>query len=315
MEKDPEKMVWSPGLETAPLSAAALELKLGSLVTMLLMTVISGTAPLVLFRRQGSPDNIGTRRWAQNLASCFSAGVFMATCLLDLMPNYLAGINNALERLNLTLQFPLQEFILAMGLFMVLIMEQIVLSYMDHPGSSEEKHVLLGSDGHFHHNSLELSHVHVDVNAHSAVRAVVLLVSLSLHSVVEGIGLGQQQNSGKVLKTCLALLLHKSIISFGVILKLGQGRLRVQALFCCVLLFSVMSPLGIGLGVTLTQGGDPVHQLTLMVLEGIAAGAFLYITFLEVLPHELSSREHPIHKVIVLLCGFSVIAGILFINI
>lgn len=35
------------------------------------------------------------RRRLLSLISCFAGGVFLATCLLDLLPDYLQGINEA----------------------------------------------------------------------------------------------------------------------------------------------------------------------------------------------------------------------------
>lgn len=312
---DSDSSVWNIPQDAKPFSTDAMEVKLGSLVTLLLLTLISGLAPLFLFRRQGYFDASGTRRRVLSLVSCFSGGVFLATCLLDLLPDYLGGINDALRKINIKLQFPLQEFILAMGFFLVLVLEQIVLSYKDQSSPPEETNTLLRTDGTVQHPGTELTHVHVDLNSHSAVRVVILVLSLSLHSVLEGLTVGLLQESGKVLENCLALLLLKCIISFSLTLKLSQGRLRARAMLVFILLFSFMSPLGIGLGVALTQNVDPLHQLSLSVLQGIAAGAFLYITFLEILPHELSTSEHRIPKVVVLLCGFSVITAILFIKI
>lgn len=37
-----------------------------------------------------------------SLVSCFAGGVFLATCLLDLLPDYLASISTALEGLRIT---------------------------------------------------------------------------------------------------------------------------------------------------------------------------------------------------------------------
>ncbi|XP_068108548.1 zinc transporter ZIP1 [Hyperolius riggenbachi] len=313
MEGDQARLVWSPGLEASPPSVTDLEVKLGSLVTLLLLTFVGGLMPLFLFRRQASADILGSRRRLLSLISCFAGGVFLATCLLDLLPDYLSGINDALSKLNITLQFPLQEFILAMGFFLVLVLEQIMLSYTDHPGMSEETHSLLGPDGR--HPGPDQPHVHVDVNAHSPVRAVILVLALSLHSVLEGLAVGLLQDSRKVLETCAALVFHKCIVSFSMTLKLSQGRLRPRVVLGCLLLFSFMTPLGIGLGVILTESTDPLHQLTCSVLEGIATGTFLYITFMEILPHELSSGDQRIVKVIAILCGFSVITANLFIKI
>ncbi|XP_073493460.1 zinc transporter ZIP1 [Phyllobates terribilis] len=313
MEVNPASAVWSLGREDASLSVAGLEMKLGSLVTLLLLTLISGLAPLFLFRRQAAPDLLGDRRRALALISCFSGGVFLATCLLDLLPDYLSGMNDALMRLNITLQFPLQEFVLAMGFFLVLVLEQIVLSYKEPSGRSEETRSLLGADAWTLHT--DQPHVHVDVSAHSAVRAAVLVLSLSLHSLLEGLAVGLLPESGKVLETCLALLLHKCLISSSLTLRLAQGRLRPRLVLSCLLLFAFMTPLGIGLGIVLTESADPIQQLSCSVLEGIATGTFLYITFLEILPHELTAGDQRIVRVIAILCGFSVITAILFIKI
>lgn len=39
---------------------------------------------------------------ALSLVSCFAGGVFLATCLLDLLPDYLAAIDEALAALHVT---------------------------------------------------------------------------------------------------------------------------------------------------------------------------------------------------------------------
>lgn len=43
-----------------------------------------------------------SRQKALSLVSCFAGGVFLATCLLDLLPDYLTAINEALEALHVT---------------------------------------------------------------------------------------------------------------------------------------------------------------------------------------------------------------------
>lgn len=325
---NPDQMIWSPGSSMAALrSPTGLEVKLGSLVTLLLLTILCGLAPLCVFRPHGSgAGSLDTRRKVLSLVSCFAGGVFLATCLLDLVPDYLASINEALAALRVTLQFPLQEFILAMGFFLVLVMEQIVLAYKDQSGSLEETRALLGASAqdssvqaqHWHPAwgpAQERPHLHLDFNAHSAIRSFVLVFSLSLHSVFEGLAVGLQEASAKVLEICLALLVHKCVIAFSLSLKLLQGRLRPRAVVGCLLLFALMSPLGIGLGVALTESSGALHQLSRSVLEGLATGTFLYITFMEILPHELSSSEQRILKVILLLGGFALVTSILFIKI
>ncbi|XP_061462844.1 zinc transporter ZIP1 [Rhineura floridana] len=328
-----EHMVWEPYAPVMTLSSTTgLEAKLGSLALLLLVTLLCGLLPLWLFRRPGAAtSSSATRRKVLSLVSCFAGGVFLATCLLDLIPDYLAGINEAFDDLRVTLRFPLQEFILAMGFFLVLVLEQIVLAYKDQSASLEESQALLGSAAH---NSAsvqdqswpdvplpqqlprERPHVHVDFNAHSAIRSVVLLLALSLHSVFEGLAVGLQEDGVQALEICLALLIHKGAIAFSLSLKLLQGHLRPRVVAACLVLFAIMSPLGIGLGVVLTETPTAtLHRLSRSVLEGLATGTFVYITFLEILPHELNSSEQRILKVIILLAGFALVTSILFIKI
>lgn len=228
------------------------------------------------------------------------------------------------------LQFPLPEFIMAMGFFLVLVLEQIVLAFKDQSSPHvEERRALLvdssvqandKSGRHRSHRRRESeestgSHFHVDFGSQSALRAFILVFSLSLHSVFEGLAVGLLEEGKEVLEICLALMIHKSIISFSLAFKLTQGRLRRSVVVGCLLLFAVMSPLGIGLGMGLTETkASPQHQLARSTLEGLATGTFLYITFMEILPHELSSSRNRIPKVAMLLVGFAVVTAVLFIK-
>ncbi|XP_010883407.1 zinc transporter ZIP1 [Esox lucius] len=306
------------------------EMKLGALVVLLFFTLLCGFAPLCFVRGAGRcsiyPE---TRHRIVSLVSCFTGGVFLATCLLDLVPDYLNGINDAFRGLGIILQFPLPEFIIAMGFFLVLVLEQIVLALKSQSTShSEVRHPLLVDPKiqSFDRDGWRLLHgredlggedtcFHVDFNIIPAIRAFVLVFSLSLHSVFEGLAVGLQQHSHEVLQKCVGLLLHKSIISFSLALKLTQGKLRRAAVLSCLLLYAIMSPLGIVLGIAINDTKLPSqHHLAKSTLEGLASGTFMYITFMEILPHELSSQQNHMNKVAMLLSGFAVVTGVLFIK-
>jgi zinc transporter 1/2/3 len=50
------------------------------------------------------------------------------------------------------------------------------------------------------------------------------------------------------------------------------------------------------------------------VLQGMAGGTFLYITFFEVLPQELNQPQNRMPKLLFVLLGYSCICGLLFIT-
>lgn len=117
-----------------------------------------------------------------------------------------------------------------------------------------------------------------------------------------------------MLEICIAILVHKSIIVFSLSVKLVQSEVKPLWVVLYVTVFAMMSPLGIGIGIIVIEAELEAGALIQAVLEGLAAGTFIYITFLEILPHELNSPERPLLKVLFLLCGFSVMAALSFLG-
>ncbi|XP_051571492.1 zinc transporter ZIP1-like [Myxocyprinus asiaticus] len=297
-----------------------LQVKVGALAGLLFLTLIFGFIPA---RMKWFHDSSGTaiHRAVLSFVSCFAGGVFLSACLLDIIPDYLSDIQEELQIQGLGEGFPLAEFIMACGFFTVLILEKIVLSCTE-GCRNEEMAPLLAHEGHGHAyghrllNDLEGSghHVHVDIHAHSSFRSFMLFLSLSLHSVFEGLAIGLQTTDTKVLEICIAIVIHKSIIVFSLSVKLVQSTVKPMWVGLYITVFAVMSPLGIGIGIIVMEAGLKSGALIQAVLEGLAAGTFIYITFLEILPHELNSPERPLLKVLFILCGFSVMASLCFLG-
>ncbi|KAJ3593830.1 hypothetical protein NHX12_006164 [Muraenolepis orangiensis] len=287
-----------------------LQVKVGALFALLLLTLLFGFIPARV-RWFSNSNGSETHRVVLSLISCFAGGVFLAACLLDIIPDYLGDINAELDARGLEVSFPLPEFIIASGFFLVLILERLVLCHRAHGshGDHSERAPLM--------QDLEASggpHMHIDFQAHSSFRAFMLFLSLSFHSVFEGLAIGLQRTDSKVLEICVAILVHKSIIVFSLSVKLVQSAVRPAWVVAYIGVFAVMSPLGIGVGIGLTEAALPSGALIQAVLEGLAAGTFVYITFMEILPHELNSPERQLLKVLFILLGFSVMAALTFLD-
>ncbi|XP_027019955.1 zinc transporter ZIP1 [Tachysurus fulvidraco] len=294
-----------------------LQVKIIALVGLLVLTLFFGFIPVRMkFFRAASGTEI--HRIVLSLISCFAGGVFLAACLLDIIPDYLSDISEQLQDTNI--DYPLAEFIMACGFFIVLILERLVLS-CNEKGNAETA-PLLPSAGHSHShthrsiNEVESSshHVHMDLQAHSSFRSFMLFLSLSLHSVFEGLAIGLQATDTKVLEICIAILIHKSIIVFSLSIKLIQSGVPTMWLVIYILVFSIMSPMGIAIGIGVSEAQLQMGMLVQAVLEGLAAGTFIYITFLEILPHELNSPERQLLKVLFILFGFSLMAFLCFLG-
>lgn len=152
------------------------------------------------------------------------------------------------------------------------------------------------------------SHGPLPSPSRSPFRALVLLLSLSFHSVFEGLAVGLQTTVAATVQLCVAVLAHKGLVVFGVGLRLVQAGTGSRWAAFSILSFALMSPLGVALGLAV-PGGDS-EGLTQAILQGVAAGTFLYVTFLEILPRELGSPEDPLAKWGCVAAGFAFMAFI-----
>ena len=61
--------------------------------------------------------------------TCFSGGVFIAACLLDLFPDVQEAIQNVLDEIKKAydkdIDYPVAEFVIVAGFFMVLIIGKL----------------------------------------------------------------------------------------------------------------------------------------------------------------------------------------------
>lgn len=347
------------------------------LVGLFLMTFLLGLVPVKIVKvarersvRRGSRQTRYKR--VMSLFSCYAAGVFLATCLLDLFPDVRDKLSDVLDEAQIYTSFPIPEFVMVCGLFLILTVEQIVLfckeskEFKGHPcdagktlpvreqrsfsrsaefsprsldcitdrprsatfsssstvqrgdrGSDESSRVpLLRDDNHSQGHSHSHDHSSVfdtEAQDHSTFRSLLLLLALSLHSVFEGLAVGLQQKTVDVLAIFAALALHKCVLSFSLGLSLVQSELSNGGIIRSVLFFSLSSPLGIGIGLCITDlSNSNATHLAEGILQGIACGTFLYVTFFEMLPHEFHSSDDRLMKVLCLLLGYSTVTVILF---
>lgn len=118
--------------KTPQLRAVSREvLKSVLLVTLFILTLTSSLLPFALQRAALKSRSARRRQIFVAIfshLSCFGGGVFLATCLLDLLPDTRDVLSDGFVKLNLKrTTFPLAEFLTAFGFFLVLFSEQIFL--------------------------------------------------------------------------------------------------------------------------------------------------------------------------------------------
>jgi len=144
-----------------------------------------------------------------------------------------------------------------------------------------------------HRNSLTATQGHHT----STVRDFLTVLALSFHAVFEGLAVGLEDKVSNVWTLYIAVSLHKYVISFCVGLELftkNQNPLLVNLSY--ILVYAVMSPIGIGIGIAVTSLVTPdnaAYFLAVGALQAIAGGTILYVVVFEVLQREKSKQKVP----------------------
>lgn len=157
----------------------------------------------------------------------------------------------------------------------------------------------------------------VNPSKREGYRAIILLVSLLFHSLFDGLALGLQTNFSNVYTILIAILFHKTLVAFSLTLKFFRafpGRTRFILL--CLSLFSAISPIGCLIG-WLVSGSDSIHIVIRTgcsgILQSLAAGTFLYVTFIEILGPELGHGQPRLISISFVFVGFLTIAILKFV--
>lgn len=149
----------------------------------------------------------------------------------------------------------------------------------------------------------------------SSLRNFLIVLALSIHSVFEGMAIGLQLNNSDVWKLFVAISIHACAILFCIGTEMiSVGTKKLQILFYMITL-ALVTPLGIIIGMIVTEyvnGQSGVQTLVIGVLQGLAGGTLLYITFYEVLDKEKLSKlgMTGLSGCFLLILGFAIMAGL-----
>ena len=150
-----------------------------------------------------------------------------------------------------------------------------------------------------------------DNQSRSKVRAVILLIALSFHMVFDGLALGLMSEDHKVWTLLLALCVHKVLVFLSIGLETVELLKSLRKSVFLLLCFAFISPLGIIIGVTVTSSEDELSQsAAAAILQSIATGTFIYVTFFEILHREYEDDRPDLLKVLCTVLGFALVAAV-----
>ena len=133
---------------------------------------------------------------------------------------------------------------------------------------------------------------HVEPCRQTLAGIIGMLFALSIHSLLEGLAIGIQDTTPKVMILFAAVISHKLVVAFclGVELTASKGT-KFKNHFLAIFVFTAGSVIGILVGMGLVDLNSVTGSKFLPILQGIAGGTLLYVTLCEVLPRE-KARWH-----------------------
>ena len=183
--------------------------------------------------------NISTQRLKLLLA--FSGAFLFALCALHLIPDVYSGGGRNIG-----------YFILA-GFLLQLVLE-------------------------FFSEGIEHGHIHVHDHHHHAF-PVTIIFSLSLHSFLEGMPLGESNGDPHVHDSLLTgIILHHIPVAVALAAMLVQSGIKKQTIIICLLLFAGMSPLGAFTSTLLGEGKAAMLSEYYPQIMALVIGIFLHIS-------------------------------------
>jgi len=140
---------------------------------------------------------------------------------------------------------------------------------------------------------IEHGHIHIPHRA-SARFAVSIMLGLSIHALLEGMPLGehgadlhQHGHMHSARHLYFGILLHKFPAAFALGLLLAHSGFRVRTVWLCLLIFSLMSPIGAAI-FHVFEISETLHT----IIIAFVAGSFLHIS--TTILFELGDAQHRI---------------------
>lgn len=242
------------------------------------------------------------------------------------------------EQLKVSSDYPLAETMMMIGLFLTVFVEQTALAFKkDKPsfidletfnaGGSEA-----GSDSEYDTPFISSSqgfagdgdlHPHGHQHGHfnpaklagaGPLRLLGLVFALSAHSVFEGLALGLQDDGAQLASLFLGVAIHETLAAVALGVSVAKTSLGMKHAVKLGLTVSLMIPLGMVLGMVIESAQTLAGTVVSVVLQGLAAGTFLFITFFEILSRELDEKQDRLLKVLFLILGYAALALLVFIK-
>lgn len=179
------------------------------------------------------------------LGEALASGIFLGAAFFHLLPEAIQSFS----ALYPTGHYPLAELVCVGGFLLMLFLERLSIIH----ASCHPRHTI----------------------------PYVLAIILIIHALIEGAALGIGSTFYGTLLLFVAVMAHKGSESFALCVTLLRYKLPRWELWLIIVVFSLMTPLGIALGTSVEVLSQHENGILLSaIFKSFAAGTFLYISTL-----------------------------------
>ena len=310
------------------------ESKIATVCLFFVLTALSCLLPWMMKKMAGGGvQGEGARvQRLLNALNFVAGGVFIGTILLHLIPDVHDELTKALREYGVKTDYPVPEFVIAVGLLFFLLLEQTVLAcqaqgdefktkvvkfddsdeattILDR-AASDKSYATLKADSTASVDDSAEDHASEFLQTTSILRSYALLIALSIHSVFEGMVVGFQDSPTTVWELFVAIIVHKMLVafSFGSRLLTSRHSISVCHYLGLLTVFTLMCPIGCVIGTVMTASPESAAvNLAEAVMVGLACGSFIFVTFFEIVRFE-GGRKTNLLMCVLVLVGYSAIA-------
>jgi zinc transporter 1/2/3 len=228
-------------------------------------------------------------KW-MSLANTFGGGVLLAVGVMDLLNNSVVNLVEINE------VYPVSCGLAVLSYLILLGFESLISPYSRRDAPSEAF-------------SPGTSYMELKSNnkAGNAAKAYLLALSLTFHTVLEGVALGILSSLTTVVNVFLGIIFHKFAAGLALGIYCHRGELTKLQALPVTISFSIAAPIGVGIGMGIeSMSGETVIGIFL----ALAAGTFIYISTTEIASEELKGKKLP-WKYLAFVLGVVTFGGII----
>ncbi|XP_075220805.1 zinc transporter ZIP1-like isoform X2 [Lycorma delicatula] len=252
-------------------------------VIMFLFTFAAITFPLALIKNYERIEDENRKIRYIGILSClsvFACGTFLGLAMLEMFSRVKEDI--ALFFPEVREVFPFAEFLVSVGILLMIVIEQLLIIFCNSTHDTVSPVDRLSRT-----NTESIESESSPENKQKLLHVLVLFISLTFHSVFEGMVVTTHDSENTVI-IFLPVLVHKVIEAFGLGLNSLFTGMSKTVFIIMSLIFSFTTPAGMLIGLFLTKSiPGKLHKWHIGIFEGVACGTFLYVVCFQVLPREL----------------------------